>query len=812
MPPRGTTAPPETLPTPSHSSPRWTIWTTRGQPCDENGYDLPEGTPPPPKEPRAPNNYWPFVDEEEFHFADFLFMHEQMSAGNTDILMSLIVAFQMSRYGNADPPFSTSKHMWDTIDSIPLGDVPWEGFKVSYDGDVPDPAPSWMKREYKVWFRNPLHIMEAQIGNPDFAQEIDIAPKRVLGQNKKRQFTDLMSADWAWEQDQIAAEDPDTHGAMFVPVILGSDKTTVSVSTGQNEYYPLYAALGNTQNHVRHAHRDALTVIGFLAILKTERDQQDTAQFHKFRQQLFHASLTKILSLLKPWMTKPRVTCCSNGYYWRVIYGLGPYIADYPEQCLLASLKEAFEGKSKELWEGYGIIDDILPFTSYFPQGNIHELLSPDLLHQLIKGTFKDHLVTWVVQWMEMQPNGKWLVTEMDQRIAAAPIFSGLHRFPEGHGFKQWTGNDSKALMKVFLPAINGLVPPAMVHAVQAFLEFCYLVCCSQIDEMRESFHEHGIHEDFLLPCQHSVSHYWQLIQMFGAPNGLCSSITESKHIKAVKEPWCHSNCNEPLGQMLLTNQRLDKLAAFQVELESCVQENSEDVDQEEVEGQTSEGDVCLPRRPASGYPRTLVQLSHFLDIPDFEQHIRRFLYDQLHPDSEVCGMDVDIEECPRISPTMHLKVFHLATAVYHVPSDLSGIGGMHREYIRMTQAWHGGPACYDCIFVEREAEEEGFHALGVAQHNNVTYACAFVKWFETHGDSPCPDTGLWRVKPDFMAHGRRMCSVIHIDSILCTAHLIGVYGDKFIPSHLHYHHSLDAFKLFYVNKFADHHAHEIAY
>ena len=34
-------------------------------------------------------------------------------------------------------------------------------------------------------------------------------------------------------------------------------------------------------------------------------------------------------------------------------------------------------------------------------------------------------------------------------RIAAAPPFSGLRRFPEGRGFKQWTGDDSKALMKV---------------------------------------------------------------------------------------------------------------------------------------------------------------------------------------------------------------------------------------------------------------------------------------------------------------------------------------------------------------------------
>jgi hypothetical protein len=30
----------------------------------------------------------------------------------------------------------------------------------------------------------------------------------------------------------IIAQDPDTHGSMFVPIILGSDKTTVSVATG----------------------------------------------------------------------------------------------------------------------------------------------------------------------------------------------------------------------------------------------------------------------------------------------------------------------------------------------------------------------------------------------------------------------------------------------------------------------------------------------------------------------------------------------------------------------------------------------------
>ncbi len=56
---------------------------------------------------------------------------------------------------------------------------------------------------------------------------------------------------------------------MFVPVILGNDKMTVSVATGQNEFYPVYLSIGNVRNNVRRAHRNAVTVIAFLAIPKS---------------------------------------------------------------------------------------------------------------------------------------------------------------------------------------------------------------------------------------------------------------------------------------------------------------------------------------------------------------------------------------------------------------------------------------------------------------------------------------------------------------------------------------------------------------
>lgn len=78
----------------------------------------------------------------------------------------------------------------------------------------------------------------------------------------------------------------------------------------------------------------------------------------------------------------------------------------------------------------------------------------------------------------------------------------------------------------------------------------------------REIFKDLGVCDGFSLPRQHSMKHYLSLIRLFGAPNGVCSSITESKHIVAVKRPWRRSSRFQALGQMLLTNQRLDKLAA----------------------------------------------------------------------------------------------------------------------------------------------------------------------------------------------------------------------------------------------------------
>jgi hypothetical protein len=67
-------------------------------------------------------------------------------------------------------------------------------------------------------------------------------------------------------------------------------------------------------------------------------------------------------------------------------------------------------------------------------------------------------------------------------------------------------------------------------------------------------------------------------------------------------------------------------------------------------------------------------------------------------------------------------------------------------------------------------------------------------------------------VKPDLDHRGRRVMDIVHIDSILRGAHLIPIFGDDFVPHHFKYYSSLDSFKAFYINKYADHHSHEIAF
>lgn len=142
---------------------------------------------------------------------------------------------------------------------------------------------------------------------------------------------------------------------MFVPIVAGSDKTTVSVATGHQMFHPVYMGPGIITNTARRAHGNGMLPVGFLPIPKGEclrtqlvnkcqltfsvsQHEQKDPEFAKFARQLYHMCLEQIFAPLRPGMTTPELIRCPDGHLRRAFYGLGPYIADYPEQVYLAAI------------------------------------------------------------------------------------------------------------------------------------------------------------------------------------------------------------------------------------------------------------------------------------------------------------------------------------------------------------------------------------------------------------------------------------------------------------------------------------------
>jgi Plavaka transposase len=65
-------------------------------------------------------------------------------------------------------------------------------------------------------------------------------------------------------------------------------------------------------------------------------------EFHKFKQQLYHTSISAVLQPLQAGMTRPVVQQCPDGHYQWVIYDLVAFIADYPEQVMLTEIVQGW--------------------------------------------------------------------------------------------------------------------------------------------------------------------------------------------------------------------------------------------------------------------------------------------------------------------------------------------------------------------------------------------------------------------------------------------------------------------------------------
>ncbi|KAJ6610445.1 hypothetical protein B0H10DRAFT_2166043 [Mycena sp. CBHHK59/15] len=686
-------------------------------PCNAHGIYSPQYTAPPPPPPPPPNGQdpaaWdPFSEHTEINFVNFHF--------NINTALDLWAAMVLKYGGSA--LWKDARELYTTIDSIKDGQA------------FPLPAGiplKWMTETYELCTQDAHQVLHNQLGPAAFKDHVNLVPYRQFNYGGKCIWSNQMSVDWAWKQADLIVRDPQTHGTTFVAVVAGRT--------------------------ARCAYDNGILPGAFLPILKTNKKHCTKPAFQKFVCQMYHACLAKVFQPLKLAMMTPEVVHCPDGqcaihpplphgHLCQVVYGLGPYIADYLEQVWLTTIVQNWCPKCDVhpdhldaegthfcsqfkttlfdpgiLWDDFGIHSDVVPFTSHFPCADIHELLSSDLLHQVIKGTFKDHLVSWVNEYFYIEHGEKRaleIIQDLDHRISA--------------DFSQWIGNDSKALIKIYLAAVAGYLPSDMVKCLLVFMEFCYL---------------------------YFPAHYLRFIQLFGSPNGHCSSIMESKHIKAA------------LPQMLVTISCLDKMAAFL--LLFCVR----------------------------GMMVSTISSYTAMVLAGNQPQVAAAAIINGNDDKD--GKDDHVNHGPRSLSLIELALCGYPNELYDLAAHIIQPCSMSSEHIRSNPSWHGYPHC-DMIFIDTGSPVMGGLVIGHVIlffsfiFFNLDYKCTLVSW-------PDPDTGMWVVEPE--VEWREPClGIVKIDYIACAAHLIGVYGFTALPEDFHFSSSLDAFDRYFVNPYADHH------
>lgn len=168
--------------------------------CDANGDFIPNDTPPVIDPPRR-HDWSPFNSRVQFELAELLLVKTRMSHKNINGLLDIWYSSFLDAGFDEPAPFANRNDLLKTIDSIEVGDAPWQAFAIRYQGDVPERnAPKWMSDEYLVCYRDPERVVDNFCDNPDFHGQFDYSAFKEFNADGDRIYSNFMSGDFAFEQ------------------------------------------------------------------------------------------------------------------------------------------------------------------------------------------------------------------------------------------------------------------------------------------------------------------------------------------------------------------------------------------------------------------------------------------------------------------------------------------------------------------------------------------------------------------------------------------------------------------------------------
>lgn len=252
--------------------------------------------------------------------------------------------------------------------------------------------------------------------------------------------------------------------------------------------------------------------------------------------------------------------------------------------------------RTDEAW-----IHDVHNFAWSHHLVNIHDIMSVDILHQLLKGIVM-RLIEWIQELVPQilprsrkRKQGDLRITtarpsaQLDHRFSQVPSFPGLKTFKHFSAVKQWTGVEQKAIVRQLLPVITPLfvhTAPMAVLFARAVLDFVMMAqyrthdaetlrymdhALYRMDKLKEIFRGfRPVDKDtnqghFNFPKFHVITHYPEFIRRFGGADGSDTSHPEAAHKYLLKAFYGRTNKREGfLTQILHHNTRRTRMQAME--------------------------------------------------------------------------------------------------------------------------------------------------------------------------------------------------------------------------------------------------------
>ncbi|CUA74762.1 Reverse gyrase [Rhizoctonia solani] len=450
-------------------------------------------------------------------------------------------------------------------------------------------------------------------------------------------YGDMAASNWWWrELEKLIAKGK--QNVTIVPLIIATDQTTLSIMCGGQKAYPVYVTFGNLDKDWRRKpSKHGMYLLGYLPIDAFE-DVPDKDKRQRLKADLVHRVMEKMLEPLRVASEEGLEMWCPDGRLRHIYPRIGAYTADWPEQSLQCCTSEGSCPICKTKYSERGNFDDeaerrereetlcalrtyfrtkneahldllklkpVWPWWGDIPDVNLHDCITPDLLHQAYQGMFKAHLVPWMKKLHTPK--------KLDERFAAMPQAEGLKRFPKGLSVitkNRWTGRESKQVLAQFLPAVVSGLSPELSRMVRVLVDFMYRAHATSLTdadldamlEDLEAFHElkgnlvgegkvYETDKRFRKIAKlHMLRHWIHAIRELGTPDGFNTEAPENLHIEYAKVPWRASNKVEPLQQMVMYIQRQEAIRLHRAYLDKYLaskhdrEEEADDVEECELE------------------------------------------------------------------------------------------------------------------------------------------------------------------------------------------------------------------------------------